>query len=68
MYTKISKNSQGTNISIQRISLNLDEDYKIVNIEVIDKNRLMITLKHSNETKGAIYNIKNKKISEFIEK
>ena len=68
MYAKISRNYDGTNIDMQRISLNLNENYKIVNIEVIDKNRLLLTIKHFNEISGAIYNIENKKISEFIVK
>ena len=52
----------------KNISLNLKNEEEIIDIEIIDKNRLMIIIKNSNNLKGAIYNIKQKKIIEFIEK
>ena len=68
MYFKISTNSEDKILNPKNISLNLSKDEEITDIRIIDKNRLMIIIKNSNNLKGAIYNIKQKKIIEFIEK
>jgi len=68
MYLKISNNSYNNSYSSEFISLNLKEDEEIANIEVIDENRLLITIKNNSFLTGAIYNIKEKKIQEYIDK
>ena len=68
IYSKISKNSDGISYSLNLTSLNLENNEEIIDIDVIDKNRLLITIKNSSAIKGAIYNIEQKKIVEFIDK
>ena len=41
---------------------------KIIDIEIIDENRLLIIINSSDNIKGIIYNIKKNKILEIIEK
>ena len=52
----------------KRISLNLEKSEEIIDMKVIDENSLLIIIKNSGNLKGAIYNIKQHKILEFIEK
>ena len=50
------------------ISLNLTNEENIVDIKVIDENRLLITINSSDNLKGIVYNIKQNKILKIIEK
>jgi len=68
MYLKISTNSENMILNPENISLNLKKEEEIVDIRIIDENRLLIIIKNSSTLKGAVYNIKQKKISEFINK
>ena len=68
MYLKISTNSENIILNTENISLNLKKEEEIVDIRIIDENRLLIIIKNSSTLKGAVYNIKHKKISEFINK
>ena len=68
MYLKISTNSENMIINPENISLNLKKEEEIVDIRIIDENRLLILIENSSTLKGAVYNIKQKKILEFINK
>ena len=68
MYLKISTNSENMILNPENISLNLKKEEEIVDIRIIDENRLLIIIKNSNTLKGAVYNIKQQKILEFINK
>ena len=68
MYSKISTNSKDITLDLKKISLNLTNIEEIVDIEVIDENRLLITINNSDNLKGVIYHIKENKILEIIEK
>ena len=68
MYSKISTNSKDITLDLKKISLNLTNKEEIVDIEVIDENRLLITINNSDNLKAVIYNIKQNKISQIIEK
>ena len=50
------------------MSLNLNNEEEIIDIEIIDENRLLIKITNSATIKGIIYNIKENKISRLIEK
>lgn len=68
MYLKISTSSKNfTNIP-QIFSAKLNNSEKIVNIEVIDKNKLLILIESADNIKGAIYDIKKNNIIGFIER
>ena len=68
MYLKTSVISEDMIDDSKRISLNLEKSEEIIDMKVIDENSLLIIIKNSGNLKGAIYNIKQHKISEFIEK
>ena len=68
MYLKISTNSKNMILDPKNISLNLKNEEEIIDIKVIDDNKLLIIIKNSSTLKGAVYNIKQKKISEYINK
>ena len=68
MYLKISTSSNNfTNIP-QIFSAKLNNSEKIVNIEIIDKNKLLILIESADNIKGAIYDIKKNNIIGFIER
>ena len=68
MYSKISTNSKEVTLDLKKISLNLTNKEEIVDIEVIDENRLLVTINSSDNLKGVIYSIKKNKILKIIAK
>ena len=68
MYLKISKSSNNLINTPYIFSTKLNNNEKILNIEVIDKNKLLILIENADNIKGAIYDIENNKIISFIER
>ena len=68
MYSKISTNSKDVTLDPKKITLNLNDKEEIIDIEVIDKNRLLITINNSDNLKGVIYHIRQNKILKVIER
>ncbi len=68
MYSKISINSKDVTLDPEKITLNLNDKEEIIDIEVIDENRLLITIKNSDNLKGVIYHIRQNKIIKIIER
>jgi len=68
MYLKISKSSNNLINTPYIFSTKLNNNEKILNIEVIDKNKLLILIESTDNIKGAIYDIENNKIISFIER
>ena len=68
MYSKISTNSKDVTLDPEKITLNLNDKEEIIDIEVIDENRLLITINNSDNLKGVIYHIKQNKILKIIER
>ena len=68
MYLKISKSSNNLINTPYIFSTKLNNNEKILNIEVIDKNKLLILIESADIIKGAIYDIENNKIIRFIER
>ena len=68
MYSKISTNSKGVTLDPEKITLNLNDKEEIIDIEVIDENRLLITINNSDNLKGVIYHIRQNKILKVIER
>ena len=68
MYSKISTNSKDVTLDQEKITLNLNDNEEIIDIKVIDENRLLITINSSDNLKGVIYSIKQNKILKIIEK
>ena len=68
MYLKISTSSSNL-INVPNIfSAKLNNNEKIINIEVIDRNKLLVLIESADNIKGAIYDIENNKIISFIER
>ena len=68
MYSKILTDSEDVTLDPKKISLNLNDKEEIIDIEIIDENRLLITINNSDSLKGVIYNIKQNKILKIIER
>ena len=68
MYSKISTNSKDVTLDLEKITLNLNDKEEIIDIEVIDENRLLITINNSDNLKGVIYHIRQNKILKVIER
>ncbi len=68
MYLKISKSSNNLINTPYIFSTKLNNNEKILNIEVIDKNKLLVLIESADNIKGAIYDIENNKIIRFIER
>ena len=68
MYLKISTSSNNLINTPNIFSAKLNNNEKIINIEVIDKNKLLVLIESADNIKGAIYDIENNKIISFIER
>ena len=68
MYSKILTDSKDITLDPKKITLNLNDKEEIIDIEIIDENRLLITINSSDSLKGVIYDIKQSKILKIIEK
>ena len=68
MYSTILTDSKDITLDPKKITLNLNDKEEIIDIEIIDENRLLITINNSDSLKGVIYNIKQNKILKIIEK
>ena len=71
MYLKIyPKSSVKNNLgNIEKIlSLSLNQDHKIQNIQVIDENRILVNVIYNGEMQGIIFDINTEKILQRIKK
>ena len=68
MYLKISTSSSNLINTPNIFSAKLNNNEKIINIEVIDKYKLLLLIESADNIKGAIYDIENNKIISFIER
>ena len=68
MYLKISTSSNNFIDTPHIFSTKLNNNEKILNIEVIDKNKLLVLIESADNIKGAIYDIKSNKIISFVER
>ena len=61
LYIKSGKKQ--TNLETNNIyyNLNLEKGHEITDIDLIDNNKLLFTIKNNNKIYALIYNIKNKK-------
>ncbi|MBO6472437.1 MAG: hypothetical protein HVK39_03925, partial [Pelagibacteraceae bacterium] len=60
--------SEDIALDLKKITLNLNDEEEIIDIKIIDENRLLITINSSDNLKGVIYHIKQNKILKIIEK
>ena len=58
MYLKISGNQNNSQHNIKDFSLGLAKNEKIIDIEVLNKDQLLIVISNSVNTSGIIYDTK----------
>ena len=62
MYLKIAGNQNNSQHDIKDFSLGLAKNEKIIDIEVLNKNQLLIIISNSVNTSGIVYDTKEKNI------
>ena len=61
LYIKSGKKQTNLETNDINYSLNLEEGDEITDIDIVDNNKLLFTIKNNNKTHGLIYDIQNKK-------
>ena len=68
MYLKISGNQNNYQHNIKDFSLGLSKNEKIIDIEVLNKNQLLIVISNSVNTSGIVYDTKENNIISTIKR
>ena len=68
MYTKIFPKTQKNNSINEIVSLSLTQGQEIKDMQVINNNRILITIVDDNGTQGIIFDIDSQKIIQKINK
>ena len=68
MYIKFSSNQNISDYKNKDYSLELKNNEKIIDIEVINDSSLLIVISNNNDTFGIIYDIKNNNIISNIKR
>ena len=68
MYLKIAGNQNNSQHNIKDFSLGLANNEKIIDIEVLNKNQLLIVISNSVNTSGIVYDIKKNNIISTIKR
>ena len=68
MYLKIAGNQNNSQQNIQDFSLGLANNEKIIDIEVLNKNQLLIVISNSVNTSGIVYDTKENNIISIIKR
>ncbi len=65
MYIKSGEKQTNLEINDINYSLSLEEGDEITDIDLIDNNKLLFTIKNNNKTFALLYDIRNKKTIEI---
>ena len=68
MYLKIAGNQNNSDHNIKDFSLGLNNNEKIIDIEVLNKNQLLIVISNSVNTSGIVYDTKENNIISTIKR
>ena len=68
IYTKIYPKTQKNNSINEIVSLSLTQGQEIKDMQVINNNRILITIVDDNGTQGIIFDIDSQKIIQRIKK
>ena len=68
MYLKIDGNQNNSQINIKNFSLNLANNEKITDIQVLNNNQLLIVISNSVSTSGIVYDTKKNNIISTIKR
>ena len=66
MYIKSAKKQTNLETNNINYSLNLEEGDEITDIDIVDNNKLLFTIKNNNKIYALIYDIKNKQTIKII--
>ncbi len=65
MYIKSGKKQTNLDKNNINYSLNLQEGHEITDIDLIDNNKLLFTIRYDNKLYALIYDIENKKTTKI---
>ena len=68
MYLKTAGNQNNSQNNIKNFSLNLANNEKIIDIQVLNNNQLLIVISNSVNTSGIVYDIKKNNIISTIKR
>ena len=68
MYLKIAGNQNNSQNNIKNFSLNLANNEKIIDIQVLNNNQLLIVISNSVNTSGIVYDTKENNIISTIKR
>ena len=68
MYLKTAGNQNNSHHNLKDFSLGLEKNEKIIDIEVLNKNQLLIIISNSVNTSGIVYDTKEKNIIHTIKR
>ena len=68
MYLKIAGNQNNSQNNIKNFSLNLANNEKIIDIQVLNNNQLLIVISNSVSTSGIVYDTKKNNIISTIKR
>ena len=68
MYLKITGNQNNSQNNIKNFSLNLANNEKIIDIQVLNNNQLLIVISNSVNTSGIVYDTKKNNIISTIKR
>ena len=68
MYLKIAGNQNNSQHNIKDFSLGLANNEKVIDIEVLNKNQLLIIISNSINTSGIVYDTKENNIISTIKR
>ena len=68
MYLKIAGNQNNSQNNIKNFSLNLANNEKIIDIQVLNNNQLLIVISNSISTSGIVYDTKKNNIISTIKR
>ncbi len=66
IYLKISGNQNNFQNNITKQSLNLEEDEKIINFQVLNEDKVLIIISNSSDTFAIVYDIKQQQMISTI--
>ena len=62
MYIKTTKKQSNLETNLINYNLNLEEGHEITDIDLVDNNRILFTIKTNDKVYALIYDIQNSKI------
>ena len=62
LYIKTSKKQSNLETNLINYNLNLEEGHQITDIDLVDNNRILFTIKNNDKVYALIYNIESSQI------